>query len=248
MKQVTLSIISGALLASAAFAQTPPSTTTPGTRDPATAPSPTTPGANTTTNSATLRTANAPQPTDAALLKQLALGGMAEVEAGRLATQRGQDKEVKEFGEHMVTDHSKANEKLKTLAKQENVDLPTKLDPEHASQKAMLEKHNGEKFDAEYMSTMVKGHEKTVALLQNQISNGRDPEVKKYAQETLPTVSSHLEKAKKLQAKVGPGNSGTSSRADSRTDAGPRADAVSRPDPERNTGTRDNNTRDTTTR
>lgn len=60
---------------------------------------------------------------DLAFMNEAAPGGMAEVELGRLATKQAASKEVKQFAERMITDHSKAGEELKQLAQQKKVIL-----------------------------------------------------------------------------------------------------------------------------
>jgi putative membrane protein len=148
--------------------------------------------------------------TDEQFIKKMANGGMMEVEAGKLASSRASNPQVKQFGQMMVKDHSKSNEKLKALAETRKVDLPKSPDGEKKAQKEKLEAHSGAAFDAAYMDTMVTAHQQTVALLEDQIKNGKDATVRHYAQETLPTVRSHLEQAQQLQAQV-------SQRGDSRT-------------------------------
>src|SRR4051794_18497634 len=64
---------------------------------------------------------------DSSFVKEAATGGMAEVELGRLATQKAQNAEVKQFGQRMVDDHSRANDQLKPIAQQKNVAVPTQL-------------------------------------------------------------------------------------------------------------------------
>ena len=49
-------------------------------------------------------------------MKKAAKGGMMEVAMGKLAEQNGQSDDVKSFGKRMVTDHSKANDELKSIA------------------------------------------------------------------------------------------------------------------------------------
>ena len=61
---------------------------------------------------------------DQSFYEHLAQGGMAEVEAGKLAQQHGASQAVKEFAAMMVKDHSAANEKLKKLADSKSVKLP----------------------------------------------------------------------------------------------------------------------------
>lgn len=53
---------------------------------------------------------------DLAFMNAAAPGGMAEVALGRLAAEHGSNEAVKEFGQKMVTDHSKAGKKLGALA------------------------------------------------------------------------------------------------------------------------------------
>ena len=59
---------------------------------------------------------NPPSAKDKTFMKKAAKGGMMEVAMGKLADQNGQSEDVKSFGKRMVTDHSKANEELKSIA------------------------------------------------------------------------------------------------------------------------------------
>ncbi|HET6194841.1 MAG TPA: DUF4142 domain-containing protein, partial [Acetobacteraceae bacterium] len=45
---------------------------------------------------------------DEAWVMKVAKGGMAEVELGKLASEKGSSDAVKQFGQRMVADHSKA--------------------------------------------------------------------------------------------------------------------------------------------
>jgi putative membrane protein len=140
--------------------------------------------------------------TDSAFVEALAQGDMAEVAAGKLAAQRGQTQGIKDFGQKMVTDHSKNDSELKTLAKARGVELPATVDEEHAGATAKLEDASSGKFDADYIHAQVKAHEKTVQLLENEIHHGQDSAVKEFAQKTLPVVSHHLAMAKELEGQV----------------------------------------------
>src|SRR5881275_924008 len=87
-----------------------------------------------------------------------AQGGMAEVEFGRLATQRAGDASVREFGARMVADHSRANSELKSIAAQKGIHLPTDMNSEQRSEMDKLSKMSGPEFDKEYMSAMLEDH------------------------------------------------------------------------------------------
>jgi len=127
---------------------------------------------------------------DKAFIKDAAKGGMMEVAMGRAAEKNATNSEVKNFGARMVKDHSKANEDLKAIAKEENVEWPT-------------EKEAGKwKSDKDYMDAMVKDHEKDLAAFEKEAKNGSDPDVKSFASKTAETVRKHLEMAKEIDAKL----------------------------------------------
>ena len=54
-----------------------------------------------------------------------AQGGMAEVELGKLARDRGATAHVKNYGKMLGDDHTRMNNELKDIASWENITLPT---------------------------------------------------------------------------------------------------------------------------
>jgi putative membrane protein len=132
-----------------------------------------------------------------------AMGGMMEVNMGRIATKQAASASVRQFGQRMVTDHGKANAELKQLATRKNIRLPKSLDAEKKQMVTHVSKLSGASFDKAYMSHMVKDHEKDVAEFEKAASECQDPDLKAWAQKTLPTLRSHLEQARKVAAQVG---------------------------------------------
>lgn len=127
---------------------------------------------------------------DKRFMQNAAKGGMMEVEMGKMAAQNGKHAAVKKFGNRMVTDHSKMNNELMALAKEEGVALPGMKSP------------GKWKSDKDYMDMMVKDHEKDLAEFQEEAKNGSDPDLKKLADKGAKTISKHLQMAKETQAKV----------------------------------------------
>jgi putative membrane protein len=132
-----------------------------------------------------------------------AQGGMEEVELGRIATQRGGDPSVREFGARMVADHSKANAELKSIAAQKGMQLPADMTSDQKSDVDKLSKMSGAEFDKEYMSAMVKDHEQDTKDFETQSKEGTDAEIKAFAGKTLPTLQQHLQMARTAAQKVG---------------------------------------------
>src|SRR5262249_13497583 len=92
---------------------------------------------------------------DEHFIHEAAIGGMAEVELGKTASEKGQTAEVKRFGQKMADDHGKANDELKSLASSKNVTLPTEIDAKHKAVADRLSKLSGDAFDRAYMEAML---------------------------------------------------------------------------------------------
>ena len=140
---------------------------------------------------------------DKMFMMKAAEGGMAEVQLGQLAADKASSNDVKDFGKQMSDDHSKANDQLKSIAAQKGVTLPTDLNAKDKAEKDRLSKLSGEQFDKAYMQAMVKDHVKDVSEFKKESSMAKDNDVKNFASQTLPTLESHLEKAKTVAASVG---------------------------------------------
>ncbi len=135
-------------------------------------------------------------------MEEAATGGMMEVQLGEMAQQKAGAQEVKDFGEMMVNDHSKANEELKSIAQGKSVTLPGQLTPKQQREVEKLSKLSGDKFDDEYMKMMVKDHEKDVEAFEKASQNLPDEAVQEFAAKTLPTLKEHLQKAEDINQQL----------------------------------------------
>ena len=140
---------------------------------------------------------------DASFYKSAAEGGIAEVEAGQLAQDKGNSQQVKDFGAMMVKDHSAANEKLKTLASSKDVTLPSSPSVGQMASKTKLKVLSGDTFDKSYVKGQIGAHRQTIALFRKEISSGQDADAKAFAAATLPTVRAHLKAITAIAADMG---------------------------------------------
>ena len=136
---------------------------------------------------------------DKSFMQEAAHAGAAEIEASKLAQSKAKDAGVKSFADTMVTDHTKVADELKALAATKNVKLP---DGPSVGQKAklkMIDAGDNDKFDERYVKSFgVKAHEDTIKLFEDAAKNAKDPEVKAWAEKTLPGLRHHLEMAEAL--------------------------------------------------
>jgi putative membrane protein len=139
---------------------------------------------------------------DVKFIEKAAYGGLAEVELGKLAQERAQSPNVKDFAARMVKDHQKGNEELKPIADAKGVALPTGPDKEHQKDMEKLAKKSGVDFDKAYMDHMVKDHKKVVKEFQKAAKSAKDPDVKNFASKNLPTIEEHLRVAQDTEHAV----------------------------------------------
>jgi putative membrane protein len=128
--------------------------------------------------------------------------GIAETVTGNLAMEKSQNAEIKTFAQQMVTDHTKANQKLGDIARKLDISVPDEATLTDKVKKMILEWRD-ESFDKSYVNNQVDAHEKAVELFKKEAASSDKPELKAFASETLPTLEHHLEQAKALQATHG---------------------------------------------
>lgn len=143
-----------------------------------------------------------PNTQDRLFIQLVAAGGVAEVNAARTAEGKAESAAVKEFGRRMTQDHTKANDQLAGLARAAKVPLPERADPDAEAKRAEMERLSGKAFDLAYMRQQIVDHQKTITLLQWEISLGQDDALQRYAMETLPVVMGHLEMAQGILAQL----------------------------------------------
>lgn len=60
----------------------------------------------------------------------------------------------------------------------------------------------GDAFDREYISMMVKDHEKDVKEFEKASTKAKDPDVRAFAEKTLPTLREHLQQVRDIQSRM----------------------------------------------
>ena len=78
-------------------------------------------------------------------MKKAAKGGMMEVTMGKMAEQNAKSDDVKSFGKRMVTDHSKANDELKSIASKKGVRTPEQRTHRQMDFRQGLHGHDGQR-------------------------------------------------------------------------------------------------------
>ena len=140
---------------------------------------------------------------DQSFVKDAAQGGLMEVKMGQMAKDMGQSAEVKQFGERLVKDHTKANEQLMSIAAKKGMNLAKDMEHKHQSMMDELRNKQGAEFDKEFVEQMIKDHKKTIDLFEGASKDATDQDVKAFANKTLPTLRGHLQQVESLKGSVG---------------------------------------------
>jgi putative membrane protein len=186
--------------------RSPNSPTTPSNNNPGRSPnSPTTPSNNNPGRSPNSPAGGETSPNslsskDRTFVMQAGQLSMMEVELGRLAVQRGSSPGVKQYGQEMVEDHTRANQELMQLAMQKKVELPTEMSTQNTALIDRLSGLSGKSFDAAYKQAMIDSHKQAIALFQAQSQQGQDPQLKAWATQKLPNLQAHLEMVNQMLA------------------------------------------------
>jgi putative membrane protein len=144
---------------------------------------------------------------DQTFVMKAAQAGMAEVEEGQIAVKKGMIQGVKDFGQKMIDDHSKANDELKTLTQSKSITLPSEPTTQQKASVNRLDKLSGAEFDSTYVKGAKADHLQAIKLFEDEVKKGNDPDLKAFASKTLPTIREHYKML--LNMKLGTKRSST---------------------------------------
>jgi putative membrane protein len=145
--------------------------------------------------------------TDRQFLMTAIQGDLAEVQVGKLAQEKAQSQDVKQFAQTLQQDHSENLQKARQLAQESNIQAPSEPNAEQQQEYQRLSKLSGQEFDQQFAQSMVKDHKETISQFQKQ-AQGRGM-VARFAQQSLPTLQKHLQTSQSLGssgAATGAGN------------------------------------------
>lgn len=134
-----------------------------------------------------------------------------EIQLSETALEKATSDDVKQYAKRMVEEHSSSNEQLMSAI---NSTISEQWRPKKNADQAKLKEVknlralSGEKFDRQYMAMMVKEHAQAVKLYEKEAKSGKTPELKAFAEKTLPSLQEHLKMAREVSQKVG-GSGGT---------------------------------------
>lgn len=152
------------------------------------------PGSNSTAGPTAGAPTSAQDFSERAFISKAMEGGIAEVQLGQLAQQKSQSNDVKQFAAKMVNDHGQMGDKwLKPVAQQMGIDPPSGPTKKDKKEIEKLQGLSGQDFDREYITMMVKDHQKDLKDFQSEAQSAQDPTVKQIADKGSQVIQQHLQ-------------------------------------------------------
>lgn len=148
-------------------------------------------------------------PSDAQIAAIVVTANQVDIDAGKLAQSMAASKDVKDFAQLMVTDHSGVNKsatELVTKLKVTPEDNPTSASLKKGGDEniAKLKQLKGAAFDRAYVDHEVTYHVSVLdAIDKTLIPSAKNEELKALLVKVRPAFVAHLEHAKKLQSQLG---------------------------------------------
>ena len=138
-------------------------------------------------------------PVDQQFAMQAGASDQFEIQSSQLALQMSHNARVRTYAQNMVDAHTKTTQQLTQLGSTKGMTMQPELQPEQQKMLADLKAmKSGRAFDRAYLHDQVVGHQAAVTTFQNEVANGSDADMKTFAQQTLPTIQSHLDAARHL--------------------------------------------------
>jgi putative membrane protein len=153
-------------------------------------------------------TAHAAGPNDAQIAAIVVAANAVDIDAGKLAETKTQNKDVRAFAQRMAADHAGVNQQAVALVQKLHVtpeenDTSKSLTKDGAATRTRLAALSGKAFDKAYVDNEVTYHETVLgALDKTLIPNASNAELKALLVKVRPAFVAHLEHAKHIQAEL----------------------------------------------
>jgi putative membrane protein len=144
--------------------------------------------------------------TDAQIASIVVTANQVDIDAGKLAASKASKEDVKQFAQHMVTDHTRVNQQATALVTKLQVtpqDNPTSQSLKTGGEKNVthLKTLSGAAFDKAYIDQEVTYHALVLnAVDKTLIPSAQNAELKALLVKVRPAFVAHLEHAKQVQA------------------------------------------------
>jgi putative membrane protein len=134
-------------------------------------------------------------------IKEAYRDNQMEIDMAGVGVTKAQNPDLKAFCQQLQEDHTKANQELQPIAQKYGVTENASMREREVNK---FEKETaGADFDKKFATEMIKDHQKAIKKFERAASKLQEADVKQYAENMLPKLREHLQKAETVAAAVG---------------------------------------------
>lgn len=157
-------------------------------------------------------------------LKGALQASQVELQAAKLAQEKGQHQAVRHLGELIAKDQRQIQNKLHEIAKSRNANASQELQAEHQQQMQKLRHASSSEFDQVFVRQMISDHKRDLTMLKH--CSGKfsdDSQIAELIREHRSTVNRHLESAQNAARILGIRTEGVAQGGGATTESGESA-------------------------
>jgi putative membrane protein len=122
-----------------------------------------------------------------------------ELAAARTALAESRNAQVRAFAERMIADHERMSQSLQDAARASGLEPPRPhVGGDQMRFLASLQSLRGDEFDREYGRQQMLAHTSALTMMRGYAEKGTDPNLRRLAAASAPTIEHHLQAARQL--------------------------------------------------
>lgn len=155
-----------------------------------------------TTGEASGKDSSGTTSSDDEFIKDQVAGNYDEIGLAKIASKKASAKELKQIADYLVSDHSKALDKLKKMATNKKLTVATAASDDANKTVSTLENKTAGEFDKAWCETLIDKHKSTISKYESKAASVTDDQLKAFVNETLPKLRMHLDKLMAFHGKI----------------------------------------------
>jgi putative membrane protein len=161
-----------------------------------------------TLSGATAQAQSAPAPSDPQIVGIVVAANQIDIDHAKLALKKAKDKQVRDFAQQMITDHTAVLKSVGDLGAKlkvtpEESDTSKSLKSQAAETTKKLKGLRGKAFDKAYMDDEIAYHKAVIdAVSKVLIPNAKNAELKQALEGAAPLFQGHLEHAQNVDSAI----------------------------------------------
>jgi putative membrane protein len=161
---------------------------------------------------------SAPAPTDPQIVGIVVAANQIDIDYAKLALKKAKDKQVRDFAQQMITDHSAVQKSVFDLGAKLKVtpadsDTEKSLKSQAAETTKKLNALKGKAFDKAYIENEVAYHKAVIGAVSTVlIPNAQNAELKSALEGAAPLFQGHLEHAQNVEVALEPNRTAASAK------------------------------------